>query len=298
MNPEIRGCKPRELPDIIQRLDQEFVYNKQRSHSLSKRFPNILSLANIEQIRVAVSNGEICGAYVIKLFNWIVEKRVWRGAMVGMVWVDLQYRGMGIGLNLLSSAKQFLLKKGLDFGVLWTGTPKFYEHAGWYSNDCGLFGEVVKRTSLSIDRVSCRPLISMGAAMLEHLRSSSIPKRIVRNLSDYRTIPIPADHVLCFYAKNDDGRKGFALVGEKDHTGYFYEMVAPPDLWHRIWSAVTKHFGNIFVNGCKGDPFTQWLVENRFVIWQPQNKTMWLRLSDRIEDISINDWHIPYFDWI
>ena len=184
MNLEIRGCKPKELPDIIQRLDQEFVYNKQRSHSLSKRFPNTLSLANIEQIRVAVYNGEICGAYVIKLFDWVVEKRVWHGAMVGMVWVDLQYRGIGIGRSLLSSVTQFLLEKGLDFGVLWTGAPKFYEHAGWHSNDCGLFGEVVKRHSSSIESVSCQPLISMDAAMLENLRSSSIPMRIVRNLSD------------------------------------------------------------------------------------------------------------------
>ena len=299
MNLEIRECKPNELPAIIERLDQEFIFHKQRSLSLNKRFPNTLSVDNIENIRLAVSDEVLCGAYVIRMFDWVVERRAWHGAMVGMVWIDSQFRGKGIGSKLLSSATQFLHEKNVDFGVLWTGSPTFYERAGWFSNDCGVFGEVANRPTFpNIDTGSCRPLISADATWLERLRSSSLPMRVARNAIDYCTVPIPATYVLCFSAQSNDGSEGFALVGEQNGTGYFYEMVAPPSLWGIIWSYVTERFGRLFVNGHSDDPFAQWLAEEKLVAWRPQNKTMWLRISGRIDDFLIGAWHIPYFDWI
>jgi GNAT superfamily N-acetyltransferase len=298
-NLEVRACKPNELPNLIDRLDREFIFNKQRSLSLSKRFPNTLSVENIAQIRVAVSGGVICGAHTIRIFDWITEKRAWHGAMVGMVWVDSQQRGKRIASDLLSSATQFLKEKDVDFGVLWTGSPAVYERAGWFLNDCGLFGEVTNRPpSPYIDSVSCRPLVSADAARLERLRSSFLPMRIVRNSLDYRTIPIPADKVLCFAAQNNDVSTGYALVGEQDSIGYFYEMVAPPILWDLIWSAVTERFGRLFINGHSSDPFSRWLAQKGFVAWRHQNKTMWLRVSQRMENELVDTWHIPYFDWI
>jgi GNAT superfamily N-acetyltransferase len=296
---QIRECKPNELPPVIERLDQEFVFGKLRSLSLSKRFPNTLFTDNIPNIRVAVLDGVICGALSIRMFDWVVEKHTWRGAMVGMVWVDSQHRGKGIGSNLLSSATRFLHETDVDFGVLWTGTPAFYERAGWFLSDCGLFGELANHPpSPCIDAVSCRPLVSVDGAWLERLRSNSLPMRVIRNALDYRTIPIPAVQVLCFSAQSKDSSEGFALVGEQDGIGYFYEMIAPPSLWGIIWTAVTERFGRLFVNGHSDDPFAQWLTESRLVLWRPQNKTMWFRVSGRIEGLCLDAWHIPYFDWI
>lgn len=299
MNLDIRQCEPDELPFIVDRLDQEFILGKQRSLSLSKRFPNTLSVVNIENIRVAVSDGVICGVLSIRMFEWVVQEHAWHGAMIGMVWVDSQHRGKGIGYSLLSSATQFLHETDVDFGVLWTGTKAFYERAGWFSSDRGLLGEAVNRPfSLSGDAVSCRTLTSVDTTWLENLRSRLEERRVVRSVLDYHTVPIPAVHIFCFSTQGDDGSEGFALVGELNGTGYLYEMVAPPACWDTIWTAVAGRFERLFVNGRLGDTFTRWLSDRNYVSWQPQNKTMWLRVSGRVEGSLLNRWHIPYFDWI
>ena len=294
----IRHSSRQELPVVIDRLDQEFVFNKRRSLSLSKRFPHTLSVDNIDRVLVAATDGVICGALSIRMFEWVVEQQVWPAAMIGMVWVDSQHRGKGIGSSLLCLAAQLLRENNVAFGVLWTGNPAFYERAGWFSSDRGLFGEVAPPpTSPRIAAVSCRPLASEDVASLERLRSSWLAMRVVRHSLDYCTVPMPAVDVLCFSASSDDG-EGFALVGEEGGIAYFYEMIAPPCLWGTIWSGVTERFSRVFVNGHSDDPFAQWLAENRLVGWRPQHKTMWLRVSGRIEERSIRAWHIPYYDWI
>ncbi len=300
-NLEVRACRPEELPNVIEQLDQEFVFGKQRTLSLSTRFPPALSAANVEQIRVAVSDEVICGALATKEFDWVVgrEQCAWRGAMVGMVWVDSQFRGIGIGSNLLLSVTRLLHEIRADFGVLWTGIPTFYERAGWFLGDSDLFGEAIDRpASAHIDAVVCRPLVSMEATWLEHLRVAQLPMYVIRNALDYCAVPIPASHVLCFCIQKGDGNEGFALVGEQDGTGYFYEMVAPPILWGSLWSAVRQHFDRLFVNGHSGDGFAEWLAKNRFVAWRPQKRSMWLRISGRSEGQCFDAWHIPYFDRI
>lgn len=299
MHCKIRECQPAELPGIIERLDQEFVFNKQRSLSLSKRFSNTLSLANIEHILVAESEGVVTGTLSIRRFEWIADERPWHGAMLGMLWVDPQSRGKRIAPHLLASASNTLRERHVDFGVLWTSIPRFYERIGWVSSSGGLFGEAADRPRVALgDTVSRRPLDTVDVNWLEHLRSRSLPMRVVRSAIDYRTVPIPATQVLCLSAQASDGKEGFALVGEHEGTGYFYEMVAPPSLWSVIWSALIQRFDRLYVNGHSADPFTQWLAEHRFVIWQPQSKTMWLRLSDRLENSLLRAWHVPYFDWM
>jgi predicted N-acetyltransferase YhbS len=282
---------------VISALDQEFIFGKQRSLSLSQRFPHTLALSNLEMIRVAEFNNVICGLLAIRTFDWIVKERTRRGAMIGMVWVDPQFRGRGIGTNLLSSSAQFLETKGVDFAVLWTGSPAFYEQARWVSDDHGLFGEIPSPApTVNKTNVSCFPLINMDPVRLECVRSELAPMRVHRDSAAYASIPVPANRVLCFQADTGDG--GFALVGEKDSTGYFYEMVAPCGDWSSLWTGITNRFSRIFLNVKSGDPFAEWLGENTPVQWRPQNKTMWLGLRSRIENHLGERWYIPYFDWI
>lgn len=295
----IRHSRPQELSTVIDRLDQEFVVNRRRSLSLRERFPHSLSLDNIERVLVAATDEAIWGALSIRMFEWVVEDHSWPAAMVGMVWVDSLQRGKGIGSILLCSAMQLLRDSNVAFGVLWTGNPAFYERAGWFLSDRGVFGQVSARpTSPRIATVSCRPLASEDVASLERQRACSLGMRVVRYAIDYRTIPIPATQVLCFSVDSDHG-EGFALVGQQDdEIGYLYEMIAPPCLWGTLLAAVTERYPRLFVNGHSNDPFAQWLADNRLVGWRPQQKTMWLRISNRIDERSIGAWHIPYYDWI
>lgn len=299
MSVAIRDCQPAELSTIIDRLDQEFVFGKQRSLSLRKRFPNTISVENLQQVRVAVSEGELCGAHAIRMFNWLADEQTWRGAMIGMVWVDPRFRSQGIGRVLLDSATQFLREREVDFGVLWTGAHTFYERAGWFLDDRVFFGEAAKcRLPLCGDAVSCRELASIEPTWLERVRSRFQPRRVARTPLDYRAVPIPALQVLCFSARNWDDGEGFALVGEQDGNGYFYEMAAPSVLWEPLWSAIAGRFDRLVVNGHRDDPFSKWLANEGHTVWHPQNKCMWLCVSHRLENDSMASWHIPYFDWI
>jgi GNAT superfamily N-acetyltransferase len=296
---ELRECRPDELPVVIERLDREFVFGKQRSVSLSKRFPNTLSADNVKRIRIAVSDGVILGTLSLRLFDWVAGGQLWRGAMIGMVWVDPRYRGAGIGSKLLASAEQLLQDCSVDFGVLWTGAPAFYERSGWFLSDCGVFGQVgTPQAAGHIPPVACLPVSSADPTWLERLRSHHLSMRVVRRAIDYSTVPLPATGVLCFSAAGNDAAEGFALVGEQGRNGYLYEMVAPPSLWGDLSAAAAGRFDRFYANGYSDEPFTQWLAGNGFVEWLPNCKTMWLRVSDRGNERIIASWQIPYYDWI
>jgi predicted N-acetyltransferase YhbS len=297
---QLRECRPNELRSVTERLDQEFVFSKKRSLSLCHRFPNTLSAANISQIRVAVLDGVIHGVLTLRMFDWVSNQQIWHGAMIGMVWVNPEHRGTGVGCELLSSARQVMEEAEIDFGVLWTGAPAFYERAGWFSSDRGIFGTTtISSTFACRDIVVSRlPVASVDSTWLERLRASGLAMRVIRDSIDYCTVPLPAERVLCFRAVSNTAEQGFALIGEKDGIGYLYELVAPRALWEPLWSAATGHFKRLFVNGQAGDSCAQWLAENRLVEWEPQNKAMWLRVSEQLDERTIGSWHIPYFDWI
>jgi GNAT superfamily N-acetyltransferase len=298
MNLQIRECSRREFSPLIARIDQEFVFSKGRTVSLSRRFPHTLDPARLAQVRVALSDGKISGALAVRLFDWVAGDCAWRGAMVGMVWVDPLQRRKGIGSALLSATTEYLEEKKVDVGVLWTGSPTIYERAGWFVHDVGLFGEsLAPYPVMGAADVKCRLLDAADTDRYEALRAHLLPMRVPRTVSDYRTVPIPAEHVWSFSHTGRTGA-GFALVGELNGTGFFYEMVAPPELWMDFWGATTQRFDRLLVNGSMMDPTSLWLGENRLVAWQPQHKTMWRRLSSRFAKVSIDCWHIPYFDWI
>ena len=298
MNGFVRPCQPAELPFVIESIDREFIFSKGRSISLSGRFPNVLSDHNIEHVLVAEADHAICGAAGIRTFVYATEQRLWRGAMLGMVWVDPQYRGHGIGRELMTAAERLLRAEGLDFGVLWTGIPAFYERRGWLLNDISAFSEIRGSSPvLHKGEVHCRPLASEDAGRLESVRSSLEARRVLRGALDYQVIPVPAVAVHCFWATANEG-DGYALVGEADGVGFFYEMIAPPVLWDLLWSAITGRFKRIFINGRSEDPFAIWLAEEKNVKWECQDKTMWLPISRFSADAPLNTWHIPYFDRI
>jgi predicted N-acetyltransferase YhbS len=294
----IRQCTPSDMLEVIASIDREFIFNKGRSLSMSRRYPNVMARHNIEHILVAGTRRSICGALGIRAFDYADEHRIWHGAMIGMVWVDPRYRGKGLGRALMGEAERVLKEERLDFGVLWTGIPAFYEPTGWYLKDSSLFGEArACSPSLNTGPAVPSPLGPEDAARLEKVRSTLECRRVIRKPSDYRVIPPPAVDVLCFWASGAEG-EGYALAGEADGEGYLYEMVAPPGLWDGIWSGLMGRFKRLWVNGRVGDPFARWLADRSYAFLQPQNKTMWYRISRVTSPAPWETWHIPYFDRI
>jgi hypothetical protein len=249
---------------------------------------------------VAALDGVIQGVLILRMFEWLANQELWHGAMIGMVYIDPEHRGAGLGSRLLSSARHVMEEAGVDFGVLWTGNRAFYEHSGWFSSDRGVFGRATPCSTFACTDtlVSRLPAASADSFWIERLRAHALPMRVKRNSIDYCTVPIPAVDVTCFYVAGNRSGEGFALVGESNGVGYLYELTAPPPLWGPLWSAISEHFSRLCVNGLPCDSFAQWLDRNGLIEWAPQNKTMWLRVSDRLQESSVRTWHIPYYDWI
>lgn len=294
----VRPCELAELSFVIESIDREFIFNKGRKFSFSCRFPNVVSQENVRQIQVAVLDRSICGVVAIRAFDYLAGMCVWRGAMIGMVWVDPQYRGRGVGKEIMNAVKSNLQENHCDFGVLWTGNPAIYEKHGWFISDKSLYAEIHGIcVSCKTEEVICQPLDSIDAMYLEKIRTFTEPLRVVRSPLDYQVKPIPADDIDCFFASTDEGN-GYALVGKLDKCGFFYEMDAPPILWDMIWGAIIMHYEKLIINGREGDPFSKWLSDKQQVKWQRQQKNMWLRISQRATDLPYGTWHIPYFDRI
>lgn len=298
MEVSVQPCPSAQLPLVIAAVDQEFIFSKGRAISLGRRFPNVLSENNLEHILIAEYDGALCGATVIKVFDYACRQRTWRGAMVGMVWVDPRCRGLGVGRELMAEAERALHAEGLDFGVLWTGIPAFYERNGWFTGDISVFSEVKSLDPTeNLSGVNCGNLAVGDWQRLEVARSSLAPPRVLRNPRDYQVIPVPAASVQCFSA-SAAGSEGYALVGEADGTGYLYEIVAPPSLWDPLWTAIGGRFRRLFVNGKAGDLLAEWMAKEKKVLWERQGKTMWLPLSRDAVRAPLATWYIPYFDRI
>jgi GNAT superfamily N-acetyltransferase len=295
----IRSCRDDELDAVVRCLDYEFILSRERVISLQRRFPKALSRENRSNVYIATAQNDLCGAYVLKLFDWISEGKVWKGAMIGMVWVSPRYRGRGIGRQLLASIEEVLHRKRVDFGVLWTASHSFYEKGGWVASDLGLFGEAKgSKRLVKQESIICNCIASSQNRDLEEIRKTMCAQRIVRSTIDYASVPVPADRVLVFRSTKENASTGFALVGENSSSGYLYELTAPYNLWDSFWQEISNRYKKLLVNGMQGTPFAFWLSQNNQILWTQQNKTMWLRVSRRSKSAPIKDWHIPYFDWI
>ena len=299
MSQEIRPPSRQELPLVIQLLDQEFISKKNRNISLESRFPHTLTAENADHIRVLLRNGRISGACATRPFDWITKERVWRALMVGMVWIDSNQRGRGLGSALIESLPAFFKERGFDFGVLWTGSPAFYQRQGWRLNCPGLFGCAMHgKPRPDSKEIVCHSAASVAPEWMEAVRSTWVACRLARKPVDYTAIPIPSTNVVCFSYHETNGGEGFALVGVSGDTGYFLELAAPPAQWEAIWGEVARAFSCLYVNGYAGDPFSEWLSARGYVEWREQQKTMWYPVSSDAVNAAPDKWYIPYFDWI
>jgi GNAT superfamily N-acetyltransferase len=231
-------------------------------------------------------------------FEWVVCERVWRGAMIGMVYTDPAWRGHGLASQLLGMAEGGFVAERLDFGVLWTNNPGFYAREGWVLADSGYFA------SLSLDSPGeeaggaiCRRNPADNRAWIESLRQHWRPKRVLRDTAGYHRLPIPSES-LEVAVVNGGGRKGYALMGRCDDTVFLYEMVGHPQCFPELWRAVTRQGTRVMINETCGSAAGKWLRCHTRASWQVQRQALWRPLSDRARAAPLDEWHIPYFDRI
>lgn len=296
---KISRCNSRDLPSVISFLDEEFIYSKCRNISLARRFPNVFSGENLHNLYLAWSDGSICAAAAVKMFDWIVFGRIWKGVMIGFVATKSELRGKGQASILMESVYSNLKRAGADFAVLWTTIPKFYEHLGWFLQDEAMFGQAIRRDFPQ----SCRTIFPQSLTeenifWLENIRSKWKKQLVVRNFIDYKTIPVSVETVQCFSVEISQGKQAYAIVGERDRTGYVFEMIGHSSGFQAIWESLCQRYRALYVNDQPNTASFIWLDNNGYVKWEHQRQAMWLKLSHGMENVSVEGWYVPFFDHI
>jgi ribosomal protein S18 acetylase RimI-like enzyme len=298
MGISIRRCHQDDLPSLLGLLDNQFLKSKGVLLSLAQRFPRVFLSDNLRNIYIARDGDALCGAVVSRRFLWITSQGCYRGAMVGMVCTDTEYRGRGIASYLLQALRTDWLAAKVDFGVLWTTISPFYERLGWRLQDHGVFGEALSVEHSSHDMVlSPRATSKVEIGIIEAIRRQYIVERVCREVIDYQVLPPPIVELQVFI-EEDTRRQGYAIVGRVGEVGYVYEVVGDPISFSHLWQSISFRYSQIYLNDRAGSPFYEWLRTTTEICWQPQAHTMWLPLSPDAKENITKGWHLSYFDRI
>lgn len=283
---------------MIPLLDEEFVFGKGRTISLSQRFPTVYCGDNLSNILLCTDGEAMLSALAMRPFDWCVDGEIFRGAMIGAVYTHPARRGEGLASRLLETAATRLRDEGVDFGVLWTVQQAFYASLGWEAADCGVFGEIeVGRFSPeSSGGVTTLPA-EAGAPLLEGVRRRWLNAMTLRRPDDYRQLPLPAERVDVLW-REDQGKSAYALLGSSGTTGFLYELAGHPDSYPALWREACRGRQRMFVNDRANSPSCRWLADHAGIRWQNKNLAMWLPLSGRVAMSRLGQWAIPYFDRI
>jgi len=287
-------CGDECLTDFVKLVDDVFLRTKSRTGSMLQRYPALFLKENHGNLYTAWSDDKLAGAIAVKKFGLKVESHDLKGAMVGVVCVNPDFRRNGIGSDLVEHVTRKVSSESLDFSVLWTTLPEFYAKHGWGSSDRGLIGELVGRNS-KLEKLDALELQDCWES-IERIRLQRENLSVSRTMHDYLVVPGSVGKV---YAIVDGDlatdQSAYAILGVQETTGIVYEMVGNQQQFQAVWKKIESSFERIFVNDSRDSDSNSWLTENTSLEWKPQNQAMWIGHS---EHAPISDLHIPYFDRI
>lgn len=119
------------MPHLRSLLNEVFITERDSSGDLFEFAPLLYSEANVQNLRVVRSGSRLVGHAGIlpRPIRW--RGQVFQVGLIGGVCARQELRGQGIGTIAMEDAARRMEEIGLDFGVLWTGSPGFYERLGW-----------------------------------------------------------------------------------------------------------------------------------------------------------------------
>lgn len=287
-----------EMDVYVESVDREFMEGRGRTGSLRNRFPCVFGEHAQSRVLGIRSGDELLAAAAIRDFAWESAGQTWLGAMIGMVWTNPGHRGRGLGLSLMEGINQDLRARSLDFGLLWTTIPGFYEKAKWSSHSLGYFsGPLVTGRCGERGEVAFLPCGSPLASEIERVREEYRRDRVLRKPADYDTLPLGVDSVICCMIRAE-GCLAYAIVGEWGGSGFLYEMEGAPILFPRLWSAISSAFDTVSINEVPGTTSFLWTSSLPGLSWHVQRHAMWLKGPDDCRSPEFDAWSIPYFDRI
>jgi len=289
-------CTARELPPLVDALDEAFVSGRGRGGSLAQRYPGLLCDANLANLHVRRQGGRVVACCAVRRFTWISDDTRWEAAMIGMVYTAPAFRGRGHAAGVLDAAVDTLAAAGVDFAVLWSGLDGFYERLGWTAHDRGVFGSVPGSPAGRRGATQAEPSMA-DIARFEVLRERLAPQRVARDPTAYAAVPLPAGRVFGAFAHEGDAQAA-ALVGQAGAARYLYDAVGDAAALPALWDAISAGAGTVHVNEVIGSEFHRWLARNVDITFTAQQLAHWRMLSPRAARAAWRGWHLPWFDRI
>lgn len=293
---EICSATPGDLAPLVSLLDKAFIFGKQRTISLRRRFPTVFCDGNLENILLCREGKDILAALAMRRFIWRDGGKYFDGAMIGCVHTRPEQRGKGLASRLLETAAE-RLRGNTDFGVLWTTQPAFYERLGWEAADCGLLGEtMLEMTDSPSNSPVTRVPAEKAGERIEAIRERWLhTATLLRHPIDgYRQLPPPAITVEALLL----GKTAYALLGHAGETAILYEMAGDPDGFPSLWQELRRTARRLLANERKDSPSQCWLAANTTLSWQDKPLAMRLPLSPGIGTTLAAYGYIPHFDRI
>ena len=117
-----------------------FFASRQRGVDLRTHFPWIEQSMDTHCLTLSEKEGGSAVASLV--LRQRTHSPVGSCAMVGMVCVDLAWRGRGLATRLLRRAHAFAIAQQFPALVLWTGQPGIYRRHGFVPDKCDSLGQV------------------------------------------------------------------------------------------------------------------------------------------------------------
>ncbi len=273
------------MDDALALMDNEFLRARNRHGSIEKRFPSLIRRQDPGNIFVARTQRGIASVLVthdrqIDAFSVVRQ--------IGMVSTKPEYRKQGFASALLQFAQSSMARDSVRFSVLWTSARPFYARLGWWNSDLSCVTavqgcrQIESRTFDEIDVARVR----RADAIRHEWERDALP----RSHETWRTVPPHADEVELIL--DDDG---YALIGEKNETGYLYEMCGPQHSWPILWKRVRSRYRSIIANGQSGSAWVRWMSRANDAVWRHNPLAMRLSPTTSVGSQSAS---LPHFSVI
>ncbi len=212
---KVGPCRVSEMQQLRTLLNKVFMEERNATGDLFTFAPLLYTEENIENLRVVRERKRIVGHAGIlpRSIRW--RGQVFEVGLVGGVCARRDLRGLGVGTLVMEDVAQRMEELELDFGVLWTGSPGFYQRLRWrLAGGVVLMGiqEAMGQSSTrhEIMRIEETPF---GPEDCYRLHVKAARHEVVRTPEETRTL-MTAEHVDTLI-----GLEGGRLAGYATSTG-------------------------------------------------------------------------------
>lgn len=228
---EIRQPTPQEVSEILPRLNEEFIYSKNRLLPIEIRFPELFEHRNYCNLFAGFHNGSLATFVAVKTATVVASGREVKVFLIGSVFTDKQNRGKGLSSQLMEFVQNHYISKGFNLGLLWTGINPFYEKLGWVTADNGVFVSCSQPIKNKFTGIDAR-VIELDDRLLpqvDALRTAqSIPhfqRMDGTNLCGYHTVYPPGEKLFRLVNFGSQGEViGYLLGAENNSDCFIYEI--------------------------------------------------------------------------